>query len=143
MSKAHRSGIAHADKARLLYNRGSPRFPAIIHVNTEHLGFAAAALTTFSFVPQVLLVWRTREAAGVSTGMYLTFIAGVALWLWYGLQIGSMPVVLANTLTLALASSILVMKWRFGGLSLRDCPPPFAESGKTSKAGDSPGGTVP
>ena len=45
--------------------------------------------------------------------MYTIFIAGVVLWLWYGLQIGSMPVVLANATTLALASSILLMKWRF------------------------------
>lgn len=82
-------------------------------MNTEHLGFAAAAFTTFSFVPQVLLVWRTRAAAGVSTGMYAIFIAGVALWLWYGLQIGSLPVVLANGTTLVLASSVLLMKWRF------------------------------
>ncbi|MFD2365136.1 SemiSWEET transporter [Pseudoduganella sp. GCM10020061] len=82
-------------------------------MNPEHLGFAAAACTTFSFVPQVMLVWRTRSADGVSTGMYLIFIAGVALWLLYGLHIGSLPVVLANGMTLVLASSVLLMKWHF------------------------------
>lgn len=82
-------------------------------MNTEHLGFAAAACTTFAFVPQVLLVWRARAAAGVSTGMYLIFIAGVALWLVYGVRIGSLPVVIANALTLCLASAVLLMKWHF------------------------------
>lgn len=82
-------------------------------MNIEHLGFAAAACTTFSFVPQVLLVWRSRAATGISTGMYLLFITGIALWLWYGLMIGSMPIVFANTLTLVLASSVLLMKWTF------------------------------
>ena len=82
-------------------------------MNTEHLGFAAAACTTLAFVPQVMLVWRARAAVGVSTGMYLIFIAGVALWLSYGLQIGSMPVIVANALTLCLASSVLLMKWHF------------------------------
>lgn len=82
-------------------------------MNIEHLGFAAAACTTFSFVPQVLLVWRNRAADGVSTSMYLIFIVGVALWLCYGLMIGSLPVVVANALTLILASSVLLMKWHF------------------------------
>lgn len=83
------------------------------HVNSEHLGFAAAALTTFSFVPQVLLVWRNRSADGVSTGMYLIFIAGIALWFLYGLSLGSLPIILANGLTLVLSSSVLLMKWHF------------------------------
>lgn len=82
-------------------------------VNTEYLGFVAAACTTFAFIPQVLLVWRERHAQGVSTGMYLIFMLGVALWLWYGLLIGSMPVVAANAVTLLLAGSVLCMKWRF------------------------------
>lgn len=83
------------------------------HVNPEHLGFAAAALTTFSFVPQVMLVWRKRSAEGVSTGMYLIFIAGIALWFAYGLRIGSLPIILANGMTLMLSSSVLLMKWHF------------------------------
>ena len=102
-----------ASPAALDYNRAclSPTFSP--KVNIEHLGFAAAACTTFSFVPQVLLVWRNRAASGISTGMYLLFITGIALWLWYGLMIGSMPVVIANALTLVLASSVLLMKWAF------------------------------
>lgn len=82
-------------------------------MNPEHLGFAAASLTTFSFVPQVLMVWRKRSADGVSTGMYLIFIAGIALWFLYGLALGSVPIILANGMTLALASSVLLMKWHF------------------------------
>ena len=36
---------------------------------TELTGFVAAILTTFSFVPQVLHVWRTRSVADISLGM--------------------------------------------------------------------------
>ncbi len=79
----------------------------------DHLGFVAAFCTTCSFVPQVLLVWRERAAAGVSAGMYSLFIFGVALWLAYGVMIQSWPVIIANALTLVLASSVLIMKWRF------------------------------
>ena len=82
-------------------------------LDINHLGFAAATCTTTAFVPQVLLVWRERGAPGISIGMYLLFIAGVALWLLYGLALHSWPVVIANALTLILASAILAMKWYF------------------------------
>ena len=84
-----------------------------MNLDLNHLGFAAAACTTGAFIPQVLLVWRERGAPGISTGMYLMFIVGVALWLMYGLALDSWPVVIANGLTLALATSVLGMKWYF------------------------------
>lgn len=78
------------------------------------IGYLAAILTTISFVPQAWLVWRTRRAENLSLAMYLVFATGVALWLVYGLWIGSWPVVIANAITLILAGFILVMKLRFG-----------------------------
>ncbi len=84
-----------------------------MNLDLNHLGFAAAVCTTGAFVPQVLMVWRERGAPGISTGMYLMFIFGVALWLVYGLALGSWPVVIANGATLLLASGVLGMKWYF------------------------------
>ena len=84
-----------------------------MNVDLNHLGFAAAVCTTGAFIPQVLMVWRERGAPGISTGMYLMFILGVSLWLLYGLALHSMPVVIANGVTLVLASSVLGMKWYF------------------------------
>jgi MtN3 and saliva related transmembrane protein len=46
--------------------------------------------------------------------MYSAFTLGVALWLVYGLAIGSWPVSIANMVTLTLAVSILTMKLAFG-----------------------------
>ncbi len=84
-----------------------------MQLDVNHLGFAAAACTTCAFIPQVLLVWRERGAPGISTGMYLMFILGVTLWFMYGLALDAWPVVIANGITLLLASSILGMKWFF------------------------------
>ncbi len=80
----------------------------------DWIGFAAGILTTIAFLPQVILTWRTRRAVGVSLGMYAVFTAGTALWLAYGIGIGSMPVIAANGITLVLAFCILAMKIRFG-----------------------------
>ena len=81
---------------------------------TSIIGFIAAILTTVSFVPQVVKVWRTRSAKDVSLGMYLLFTLGIAIWLVYGVLIESWPVILANVVTLILAGSVLAMKLKFG-----------------------------
>lgn len=78
------------------------------------IGYLAACLTTMSFLPQALLVWRTRRTEGLSLAMYSAFTLGVALWLAYGILIGSWPVSIANTITLVLALFILIMKIRHG-----------------------------
>lgn len=80
----------------------------------DWLGYAAATLTTTSFVPQAWHIWRTRDVSGISLGMYSVFTLGIALWLLYGLRIGSLPITLANAITLVLALAILGMKLRYG-----------------------------
>ena len=85
-----------------------------MNATSELVGYAAAILTTFSFLPQAWLTFRTRDVRGISLGMYSAFTAGVALWLVYGLLAGAWPLVAANAITLALASVILAMKIRYG-----------------------------
>lgn len=80
---------------------------------TDLIGTLAAILTTVSFLPQALHTFRTKDVRGISLGMYSAFTLGVALWLVYGLLLGAWPVVIANLVTLALASTILVMKLRY------------------------------
>ena len=83
-------------------------------MNAEWFGFAAAALTTGSFIPQAVMTIRTRNTQGISLAMYVIFTIGVVLWLVYGIALESWPMILANTVTLILASTILVLKLRFG-----------------------------
>jgi len=73
-------------------------------------GYPAAFLTTVAFVPQAWQSWRTRDLSGISLPMYTLFTLGVALWLAYGIAIGSAPVIAANTVTLLLASVVLWLK---------------------------------
>ena len=79
---------------------------------SETIGLFAAVLTTVSFLPQTLLVIRTGKTDGISAVMYSLFTIGVACWLAYGVLENSTPVVLANSVTLVLAATILVMKLR-------------------------------
>ena len=79
---------------------------------TDIFGFVVAFLTTLSFVPQAWLVLRTGKTEGISLAMYAMFTIGVAAWLIYGILDGALPVILANAITLTLATLILVLKAR-------------------------------
>ncbi len=82
--------------------------------STDLIGSLAATLTTTAFIPQVWQVWRTRHTKDISLGMYIAFTCGVALWLLYGVLLGSWPIIIANSITVCLAGAVLVMKMRFG-----------------------------
>lgn len=77
------------------------------------LGIAAGLLTTLVFIPQVIRTWRTRSTHDISLVMFLLFNTGLVLWLIYGVRIGSWPIIVANTVTLVLAMSILYFKLRY------------------------------
>jgi MtN3 and saliva related transmembrane protein len=79
------------------------------------LGYAAATLTTLAFLPQVVKVWRSRSARDISLPMYGLFVAGVALWVVYGVLIHSSPVIYANVATFLLSATVLLAKVCFGG----------------------------
>ncbi len=79
-------------------------------VPIDLIGYVAAVLTTIAFVPQALTSWRTRNLSGVSLPMYSIFTAGVAMWLAYGVMLGSSPIIVANSITLALSGTVLALK---------------------------------
>jgi MtN3 and saliva related transmembrane protein len=80
---------------------------------TSLFGFIAGALTTVSFIPQVLHAWRSKRCDDLSWAMLLTFSAGVVLWLLYGIRLWAMPVIVAKVVTLALLLIIMVLKARY------------------------------
>ncbi|MGA7710547.1 MAG: SemiSWEET transporter [Rhizomicrobium sp.] len=78
------------------------------------IGFAAAICTTAAYLPQVMRAWRTKSTADISLGMFSLMTLGVALWIVYGIAIASLPVIVANTVTLVFTSAILFLKLRHG-----------------------------
>ena len=82
-------------------------------VSVEDLGFVAAFCTTIAFVPQLVRVIRRRSAKDVSLPTFLLFSIGVFIWLIYGIDIGSRPVIASNGVTLVLSLGILILKLRY------------------------------
>ena len=84
----------------------------------EAVGTAAAVCSMASFTPQLLKIWRERDASSISLRMYAVTVTGFALWIAYGVLLQSFPIIGANTVCLLESGAILILKWRFerGGL---------------------------
>ena len=80
---------------------------------TDAIGYAAAFLTTASFIQQAMHTFKTKDVRGISLGMYTAFVVGITLWLVYGLLLNAWPMILANAITLTLAVAILAMKLKY------------------------------
>ncbi len=78
------------------------------------IGTAAAVLTTLCWVPQALKIILTRDTRSISLITQATLVAGIVMWLVYGLEMDDQPLIWANIVTLCLNTLILGMKLRFG-----------------------------
>jgi MtN3 and saliva related transmembrane protein len=67
-------------------------------------------------------VWRTRSTRDISLRMFLVLVTGLGLWLTYGITKGEPPIVIANSVTLTLAGTILVFKLRYRDRSQGEAP---------------------
>lgn len=77
------------------------------------VGTIAAVCTTVSFLPQVVKIYRTKHTSDLSLPMYVIFSFGVLMWLCYGFITNSLPIILANAITLILAIYILAAKIKY------------------------------
>jgi MtN3 and saliva related transmembrane protein len=77
------------------------------------IGLLAAFGTTVSFLPQAVKTIQTKDTSGISLPMYILFTTGTLLWLIYGFMSGSLPVTIANAITLIFAAIILIYKIRY------------------------------
>ncbi len=82
-------------------------------LNADYFGYAAAILTTLAFLPQLIKTLKTQKADDVSLITLIMFITGVASWIIYGYKISSIPILIANIITLILNALILTFKLFF------------------------------
>lgn len=77
------------------------------------VGTAAALCSMASFTPQIIKIWREKDASSISLRMYVVTVTGFSLWTVYGVLTGSWPVIGANSVCLVLSAVILTLKWRY------------------------------
>lgn len=77
------------------------------------LGIVAGTMTTVSFIPQVIKIYRMKDAKELSMVTFCVFSCGVFLWLIYGIVAAEWPIILANGVTLVLILLIIAMKIKY------------------------------
>jgi MtN3 and saliva related transmembrane protein len=76
------------------------------------IGYIAGALTTIAFAPQLLKALTTKSTKDVSLMMLLCSTSGMVLWMFHGISIKDPALVVANSISIILASSLLGLKLR-------------------------------
>ena len=89
------------------------KYVSNLFMDKELFGYFAAILTTLAFIPQLVKTLKTKKADDVSLLTLIMFIVGVISWIIYGYIISSLPIMLANLITLVLNLFILFSKIYF------------------------------
>jgi MtN3 and saliva related transmembrane protein len=80
----------------------------------ELLGFIGGFFTTISLVPQVWRLYKLKSAREISLAFNAFFELGIIFWLAYGILLDLPAVILWNSITLVLVSSMLYAKLKWG-----------------------------
>jgi len=78
------------------------------------VGTAAALCSITSFAPQMIKIWKAKDASSVSLKTYSLTVTCFVLWVGYGVLTSAWPIIVANGCAFVMALGVLIMKWRFG-----------------------------
>ena len=76
---------------------------------TTMIGGGAAVCTTLAFIPQIIKI-RKQGGKDLSYSMLFLYLAGVLLWLLYGLLLHAPEIIWANAVTSLLVVIALALK---------------------------------
>ena len=77
------------------------------------VGSIASVLVSSSFIPQIIMGYRTKRLNDVSYLLMILISVGMSLWIVYGIEKQDMVIVGANTATIALNMILLGMKIKY------------------------------
>jgi MtN3 and saliva related transmembrane protein len=77
------------------------------------LGLAAGTITSITFLPQVIHIWKTKSAKDLSLQMLLLLVLGVTMWLAYGILIKDAAIIYTNSMVLIMSLILVYFKFKF------------------------------
>jgi MtN3 and saliva related transmembrane protein len=79
-------------------------------MNVTHIGLIAGAITSAAVIPQVVRTYRTRHARDISIWQPVLLDIGMILWLFYGVLLKDLPLILANAFSIICNTLLIGMK---------------------------------
>ncbi|MBO3697366.1 SemiSWEET family sugar transporter [Roseivirga sp. E12] len=80
---------------------------------TEIMGHIGAALSSITFIPQVIQAWKTKSVGDLSMTMLLIVLTSTLVWLAYAIPLNLLPVIIANSIILILSALLIYFKLTF------------------------------
>lgn len=80
---------------------------------TEILGYSAGAVTTLTFLPQVIKTWKEKSAEDVSLWMFIIAATNEVMWIGYGVLRDDWVIILTNAIVLVMSLTMISLKLRF------------------------------
>ena len=80
---------------------------------TELLGYAAGAITSLTFLPQVIKTWKEKSAKDVSLLMFIIAAINEVMWIVYGALLNNWVIILTNSVVLAMSLTMIALKLRY------------------------------
>lgn len=77
------------------------------------IGILGAILSSISFLPQVIKIFKTKSAADLSMPTILLLAANAATWLAYGIIKDALPLAITNAIMLSMLLIIVFFKIKF------------------------------
>ena len=77
------------------------------------IGIFATFFTLWSTVPQIRKSLRTKKTDDVSKWLIISLIAGLSLWVLYGVTKGDMIIAGANSIGVSLNVFLLILKLKY------------------------------
>ena len=77
------------------------------------VGAAGGIVSSVTFLPQVIKIWKTKSAKDLSMGTLLFLVLNVSLWLLYGILTNLYPIIITNGIVLSMVFIMLYFKLTF------------------------------
>ena len=81
--------------------------------SADILGYAAGALTAFTFLPQVIKTWKSKSAKDISMNMFLIAFTNEIMWLVYGVMLDNWVIISTNAVMLIMSGIMIWLKIRY------------------------------
>ncbi len=77
------------------------------------LGYAAGAITSLTFLPQVVKTWKDKSAKDISLLMFIIAAINEIMWIAYGALLDNWVIILTNAIVLAMSLTMIYLKLRY------------------------------
>ena len=81
-------------------------------MDKEIIGIIAGTLTAASLVPQFIKSVQEKKV-DVSPVMLILLVAGNAFWIWYGIKLESLPIIITNGFGFLIDLTMLILLFKY------------------------------